>query len=131
MAFLQAPMEVPLYIHLPQGYTGNNYMRKTHVLKLLQNIYGQKQSPQVWNKYLKDGLVKAGFSVSEVNPCLFYHSSVLILVYIDDCLLFNPEDEAIDEALKDLHNLIKTGGKWFTIEDQGQVNNFLGIKVCH
>ena len=61
MAFPQAPVEVPLYRHLPQGYTGENYSRKTHVLKLLCNIHGQKQGPCVWNKYLEDGLVKASF----------------------------------------------------------------------
>ena len=82
-------------------------------------------------KYLEYRLVTTGFSISEVDPCLFYCSSVIFLVCIDDCLLFSPTDEAIDEVLKDLFNPIKTRGKQFTIEDQGPVNDFLGIKVHH
>ena len=116
MAFPQAPMEVPLYMHLPQGYIGVNYTRKTHVLKLLQNICGQKQGPWVWNKYLEDGLATTGFSINEVDPCLFYCSSVIFLVNIDDCLLFSPTDKAIHKVLMDLHNPKITGGKQFTIE---------------
>ena len=70
-----------------------------------------------------------GFSTGEVDPCLFYHDSVIFLVYIDNCLLFSPMDVAIDEVLTDLCNPINTGGTQFTIEDQGPVNDFLGNSV--
>eukprot|EP00957_Ditylum_brightwellii_P133588 10185446-Ditylum_brightwellii.AAC.1 len=32
--------------------------RGTHVLKLLKNVYGQKQAGRVWYNHLKDGLEK-------------------------------------------------------------------------
>jgi hypothetical protein len=44
MAYPQAPIETEIYMELPQGVqtaTGNS---KDHVLKLLKNIYGQKQA---------------------------------------------------------------------------------------
>ena len=44
MAYPQAPAEMPLYMRLPQGYKRNGITRKTHTLKLLRNIYGQKQA---------------------------------------------------------------------------------------
>jgi hypothetical protein len=56
MAYPQAPVENDIYMELPQGIhtaTGNS---KDHVLKLLKNIYGQKQAGQVWNSYLVDKL---------------------------------------------------------------------------
>ena len=40
----QAPAEIPLYMRLPQGYKRNGITRKTHALKLLRNVYGQKTS---------------------------------------------------------------------------------------
>ncbi len=39
-------MELPTGIHTKQGYS------KDHILKLLANIYGQKQAGRVWNNYL-------------------------------------------------------------------------------
>jgi hypothetical protein len=42
MVYPQAPVEMDIYMELPQGIktaTGNS---KDHVLKLLKNIYGQK-----------------------------------------------------------------------------------------
>jgi hypothetical protein len=44
MAYPQAPIETDIYMELPQGIktmTGNS---KDHMLKLLKNIYGQKQA---------------------------------------------------------------------------------------
>jgi hypothetical protein len=54
MAYPQAPIETDIYMELPQGIktmTGNS---KDHVLKLLKNIYGQKQAGRVWNSFLVD-----------------------------------------------------------------------------
>jgi hypothetical protein len=44
MAYPQAPIEEDIYMEIPQGIetaTGNS---KDKVLKLLKNIYGQKQA---------------------------------------------------------------------------------------
>jgi hypothetical protein len=52
MAYSQAPIETDIYMELPQGVqtmTGNS---QDHVLKLLKNIYSQKQAGQVWNSFL-------------------------------------------------------------------------------
>jgi hypothetical protein len=47
MAYPQAPIEMDIYMELPQGIqtaTGNS---KDHVLQFLKNIYGQKQAGHV------------------------------------------------------------------------------------
>ena len=43
-AYPQAPAKMPLYMRLPQGYRRNGMTRKTHALKLIHNVYGQKQA---------------------------------------------------------------------------------------
>jgi hypothetical protein len=56
----QAPINVTC-IELPQGIQVSDGDSKNYVLKLLKNIYGQKQAGCVWNKYLVDKLSSIGF----------------------------------------------------------------------
>jgi hypothetical protein len=49
MAYSQAPIEMDMYMELPQGIQTKHRNSKDHVLKLLRNIYGQKQAGRVWN----------------------------------------------------------------------------------
>jgi hypothetical protein len=63
MAYAQAPIERDIYMELPQGIktaTGNS---KDQVLKLLKNIYGQKQARKVWNSFLVDHLIRLYFFI--------------------------------------------------------------------
>ena len=125
MAYPQAPAEMPLYLRLPQGYKREGMTRKTHVLKLKRNVYGQKQAGRVWNQYMDQGMRSIGFTPSKFDLCLYYHNSVNFLVYIDDCIVFGPDNRAIDDVVTDLHNSSQN----FTINDQGEVGNLLGIQI--
>ena len=40
------------------------YVKKTHALKLLHNVHSQKQAGRVWNQYLDEGMIEAGFTPS-------------------------------------------------------------------
>eukprot|EP00957_Ditylum_brightwellii_P151876 11565029-Ditylum_brightwellii.AAC.1 len=44
MAYPKVDIEFDLYMHLPRGVQMSNGSRRTHVLKLLKNIYGQRQA---------------------------------------------------------------------------------------
>jgi hypothetical protein len=44
MAYSQAPVENDIYMELPQGIHTATRNSKDHILKLLKNIYGQKQA---------------------------------------------------------------------------------------
>lgn len=50
LAFPQAPEETELYMAIPPGFTVEGDPKKK-ALKLLNNLYGQKQAGRVWNKY--------------------------------------------------------------------------------
>jgi hypothetical protein len=53
MVYPQAPVETTdIYMELPQGIKTAIGNSKDHVLKLLNNIYGQKQAGRVWNSFL-------------------------------------------------------------------------------
>ena len=125
MAYPQAPAEMPLYMRLPQGYKRNWITKKTHTLKLLRNVNGQKQAGRMWNKFMDKGMREIGFKPSKFDPCLYYRGPVGFLVYIDDCIVFGPTNNSIDQVVADL----RTSSRQFTVDDQGDVGDFLGIQV--
>ena len=105
MAYPQAPAEMPLYMCLPQGYRHVGVSQKTHALKLVRNVYGQKQVGRVWNKYMDQGMKEIGFTPSSFDPCLYYRGSIVFLVYINDCIIFGPNSPSIDAVVADLRPL--------------------------
>ncbi len=61
MAYPQAPVETDIYMELPQGIKTATVNSKDHILKLLKNIYGQKQAGREWNSFLADRLTSLGY----------------------------------------------------------------------
>ena len=129
LAYTQAPAEVPLYMKLPQGYDPKflpeGAMKGSHVLKLLHNIYGNKAAGHIWDRYLDRGLQEAGFEPSKVDHCLYYKDTVVLLVYMDDCILMSTMDVAINEAI----SALRLSKQNFTIQDEGVVGDFLGVRL--
>ena len=125
MAYPEALAEMPLYMRLPQGYQCRGMTRKTHALKLIRNVYGQKQAGRVWNMYMDKGMKNIGFTPSKFDPCLYHRDDVIFLVYIDDCIVFGPNTRAIDQVVKDLRSCPQQ----FTVDDQVDVADFLGIQI--
>jgi hypothetical protein len=70
MAYPQAPIEMDMYMELPSGIHTKHGNSKDHVLKLLANIYGQKQAGQVWNNYLVTKLREINFKQSLIDDCI-------------------------------------------------------------
>jgi hypothetical protein len=109
-------MELPYGFHIePQG---------DWVLKLKRNVYGLKDAGRTWHLHLKKGLTDRGFTASLVDPCVFYKGDLILIIYVDDMICMCPTDAPIDEFLTNM----QAGG--FTLTDQGDVNEYLGIKVA-
>jgi hypothetical protein len=97
LAYPQADIEFDMYMDLPSGIETKYGNSKMHVLKLLKNLYWQKQAGRVWNQFLTKGLTKIGFKQSKVDECVFSHNDVMFIVYIDDGIFASPSQKAIDE----------------------------------
>ena len=126
-AFTQADIERDLYMKLPPGFVvpGKQLSeedRKNYVLKLEKNLYGQKQAGRVWYMHLRENLIKLGFRPSEHDECLFYYGKTIFIVYTDDTILLGPDKKEIEMLLKKIGNIFK-------IEDQGDLGDYLGIKI--
>jgi len=88
---------------LPRGINfGLIISRLSHVLKLDKNIYDLKQAGGVWNKHLHKWLLKLRFHQSAYDPCIYYRGSVVMGVYIDDCLIITLSDNEVCKVYTDL-----------------------------
>jgi hypothetical protein len=127
LAYTQADIERDLYMKLPPGFNipgkaMSEQDRKEYVLKLEKNLYGQKQAGRVWYLHLKKNLLKLGFTPSKHDECVFYYGTTIFIVYTDDTILLGPDKKEID-------NLVKQLAEKFNIEDQGELSDYLGIKI--
>jgi hypothetical protein len=128
-AFPQAKLDDPVFLRIPQGwYVENGVLRQHdnpkfndvhHYMKLKQNLYGCKQAAHNWFKHLTQGLLKRGFIQSKTDQCLFLRKDCILVVYVDNCLIFAKNSTIIDKLIQDLSNS-------FLIPDEGDVSASLG-----
>jgi hypothetical protein len=132
-AFTQAPLDHPIYMEIPAGFhiindklefAGENATRsdKTYVLQLLKNMYGLKQAGHNWYNCLQSELLNMGFRQSTTDKCLFIRMDCIILIYVDDCLIFSPHTAVLDTVIKHL-------GTTFKITSDLDVSTYLGIDI--
>ena len=102
-AFVQAKLKEDVYITLPAMFNGPEGEGNDNiVLKLNRSLYGLVQAPLYWYNHLKESLIKVGFKPSPLDQCLFYGNVMVVLVYVDDCLFFRPDQDNIDKFIKRL-----------------------------
>jgi hypothetical protein len=93
------------------------------VLKLIRNIYGQKQAGRVWNQYLVKKLHDIGFEPSSIDESVFYKGLCIFIVYVDDGIFVSPKQDLVDQAIKDLTNI------GLKLEDQGYPSDYVGVNI--
>ena len=71
MTYAQSPIEFDMYLQLPDGIETESGNRRTHVFKLLINVYSQKQAGKVWADFLSDNIFTIGFNRRNIDECVF------------------------------------------------------------
>lgn len=89
LAFPQADVEVPMFVEVPVGMDLEGLSKKDYVLELKKHLYGMKQVSAMWVKFLTEGMTARGFKISQIDQCVFLKKDCVILVYVDDCLIFH------------------------------------------
>jgi hypothetical protein len=90
------------------GHIPNN------VLKLLKNLYGQKQASWVWNQHFTHRLQCIRFKQSKIDECIFYCSQTIFVFYVNDGIFAGPSQKEINKVIKDLNQA------GFDIKDKAQ-----------
>ena len=121
LAFPQAKVECPMFMEVPQGCNVDG-SRKDYVLSLEKNLYGARQASKVWFNFLSAGLKKRGFKQSKVDQAVFYKGQTIFIVYVDDGILIGPDHDEINKIIKSLK-------EDYNLTDEGDLNEYLGIKV--
>ncbi len=128
LAFSQADLNVPVYMYLPAGMVIGRVadgQSSLYVLKLCKSLYGLKQASANWHELLKSSLTSRGFKESVADPCVFIRKDMIILVYMDDCILISKERSSIDAFITSLKN----GPENFVFTDKGELKRYLGVEI--
>ena len=71
IAYAQDPIKCDMYLQLPDVIETDSGSIRTHIIKMLRNVYVQKQACKVWADLISDNIFKIGFKKSNINKCMF------------------------------------------------------------
>mgnify|MGYP000681102589 CR=1 FL=1 len=121
-AFIHAeiPEDQPTWIHLPRGFRSTQ--GPGTCLQLLRSLYGTIFAPKLWFEACSKAIIELGFTQSQHDPCFFYKTGIMLVVYCDDVGIAARSQDLIDEAVEQLRR------KGFRLTLEGSFAEFLGIK---
>eukprot|EP00957_Ditylum_brightwellii_P038102 2881390-Ditylum_brightwellii.AAC.1 len=112
LSYPWAEIRSVIYLHPPAGVIINNNGQDL-VLKLKKNLDGLKDAGRIWWEYLFSGLEQMGFKQCVADQCIWKRYVIIIIVYVDDCLVFVNDKEKVDTLVLDI-------SKQFEITDEGE-----------
>jgi hypothetical protein len=120
-AFVQAPLNDPVWIHLPRGFQPESDDRSTVCLRLLKSLYGLSVAPRLWYQHLREALHDCGFKQCANDPCLMYTTTIMVVVYVDDLGIAYSNVNDLNKLFKALER------KNLSFTRDGSFTDFLGI----
>jgi Reverse transcriptase (RNA-dependent DNA polymerase) len=122
-AYLNAEIDVPIYMQQPKGYEKGNL-----VCKLNKALYGTKQAGRAWSRVLKAFLEKCGFKSSVYDPCCFTMERnggiIFMVVWVDDISI------AYHQNCKEEYKIFRSKfRKAFQLKEMGPMVDYLGMEV--
>ena len=120
-AYLNSPIDTPVYMRLPPGYT-----QKGKVAKVNRGLYGLRQSGNLWHKTLTYAFNNLGLTRSAVDHGVFYshddNGTTIVCSSTDDFAIAATTIARMTEFKTNL-------GNHFEMSDLGELAWILGIKV--
>lgn len=128
-AFLQAPIEKPVWIYKPwiPGEENKTKQGERMVAKLHKSLYGLPSSPRSWYlEYTRYLIEKLGFTQLTADSCVFYKKEgkrkIYTSVFVDDILIVSNDVKLREDFLKKLSDR-------FPVHDNAEAHWLLGIKI--
>ena len=100
-------------------------MSHRHTFSNWRRVYMVWSTSLNWFKKLKQGLMGQGFTPSEIDPCLYLKKNMVLLTYVDNCIIISPSHDSIDCLISSMQSSPEN----FKLTDEGGVNNFLGGEI--
>ena len=119
-AFLHADLgeDENIFVAMPTGFK-----QKGKCLKLKKTLYGLRQSPRMFWKYLTAAMVACHMVPSKLDPCLFVGTQVLCICYVDDILFWSKDIKHINA----LAVMLREQG--LLLEQEDDAAGFLGVNL--
>ena len=121
LAFPQAGVKVPIYLHAPHGIDFGEESRR-NVLKLKKNLHRLKDAGKIVGKIFQ--LKEIGFHSTEIDQCVLTKEGMIVLIRADDRILMSKEKDKIIRTMESLRER-------HAIADEGKMEECLGIKLDH
>ena len=108
-AFIHAmlPDDEMVYIDQPRGFC----IKPNHMLWLWRSLHGLKQ------------VLKQGLQQSIHDPCLFMTSNMIVIVYVDDLLIFTKSDELINMFISSMQQ------EEICLCKEGTAEGYFGVNI--
>ena len=89
-AFLHADLnkDEKVYVEMPLGFR-----KKGKCLKSKKTIYGSRQIPREFWKYLSKAMNDVGMVTSQFDPCMFIGDRVIAVAFVDDILFWSTDEK--------------------------------------
>jgi hypothetical protein len=117
-AYLYGPLNETILMKQPPGFVVSGQENK--VCKLKKAIYGLKQSGRQWNDELDSILKSIGFENLKWCNCVYKMCNTVLVVYVDDLVIFSKELIEINKIIDNLKNKLD-------IKELGEVKYLLGV----
>ena len=104
----------------PPGFIAKG--KENYTCKLNKALYGLHQSGRIWYFEINSILTDLGFEKFEWCNCVYnFRSNILLLLYVDDSVIFEKTDEHINKVL------ILLKGR-FDLKVLGKTKKLLGVE---
>ena len=92
---------------------------------LKNNIYRLRDSGRTWLDVSSVGLIDFCFNQIDIDQCVFIKDGVIILVYVNDCVILSKNIKGGGEETMENPREI------YMIKDKGKIEECLGIQLEH
>lgn len=119
-AYLYATLKENIFMTQPQGFLDTS--KSDHVCKLNKAIYGLHQSGREWFYEIQTVLERLNFKRLQWTNCVYiFNNSVILLLYVDDIVLFAKTDKEITDVINHL-------SENFDLKVLGKTRKLLGVE---
>jgi len=108
-----------IYVHQPRGFK----LKENHVLKLRRSLYGLRQAPRYFFEYFTERLVRQGLTPSKYDPCLFFSKTLIVIIYVDDILIYCKDEAEIDDFITRMRS------EDVALHKEGTADGYLGVDI--
>lgn len=119
-AYLYAPLKERIFMKQPKGFVDPN--KQNHVCLLKRALYGLHQSGREWFYEIHSVLEDLNFHTLDWVNCVYtFQNNILLLLYVDDIVIFGRTESYIT-------NVIKLLSEKFDLKVLGKTRKLLGVE---